>query len=225
MIHNRKVIALVPIKEHSERVKEKNFREFCGKPLFHHILHTLDRVYAVDGIAVDTDSPRIMAEAPALSHKVEVIERPEELRGDYVSTNSIFEYDLSQTQADIYIQTHTTNPLLKAETIAKAIGEFIANEDEYDSLFGVNQYQSRFYTEDGVAVNHDPDNLLRTQDLPPMYEENSSLYVFTKESFARRKHRIGLKPLMYVTPRIESMDIDDEFTFRITELLALYAAE
>ena len=225
MIHNRKVIALVPIKEHSERVKEKNFREFCGKPLFHHILHTLDRVYAVDAIVVDTDSPRIMAEAPALSHKIEVIERPEELRGDYVSTNSIFEYDLSQTQADIYIQTHTTNPLLKAETIAKAIGEFIANEDEYDSLFGVNQYQSRFYTEDGVAVNHDPDNLLRTQDLPPMYEENSSLYVFTQESFAKRKHRIGCKPLMYATPRVESMDIDDEFTFRITELLALYAAE
>ncbi len=225
MIHNRKVLALVPIKEHSERVKEKNFREFCGKPLFHHIIHTLDRVYAVDGIVIDTDSRRITAEAGNLSHKVQIIERPDELRGDYVSTNKIFEYDLLQTQADIYIQTHTTNPLLKAETIARAIGEFIANEDEYDSLFGVNKYQSRFYTADGAAVNHDPDNLVRTQDLPPMYEENSSLYVFTKESFAKKKHRIGSKPLMYVTPPIESMDIDDEFTFRITELLALYASE
>lgn len=225
MIHNRKVAALVPIKDHSERVKGKNFRDFCGKPLYHHIIHTLDRVYAVDAIVIDTDSPRVIAEAPGLSHKVQVIERPAELCGDYVSTNRIFEYDLSQTEADIYIQTHTTNPLLKAETIAKAIAKFISIEDEYDSLFGVNKYQSRFYIHDGTPVNHDPENLIRTQDLQPMYEENSCLYVFTKESFKKKSRRIGVKPFMYVTPPIESMDIDDEFTFRIAELLALYASK
>jgi len=225
MIHNRKVTALVPIKDHSERVKGKNFRDFCGKPLYHHIIHTLDRVYAVDEIAIDTDSIRVIAEAPKLSHKVKLIERPAELCGDFVSTNRIFEYDLSQTEAEIYIQTHTTNPLLKAETIAKAIAKYISREDEYDSLFFVNKYQSRFYMQDGTPVNHDPENLIRTQDLPPLYEENSTLYVFTKESFKKKGRRIGTKPYMYVTPPIESMDIDDEFTFRITELLALYAVK
>jgi len=225
MIRNRRVGALVPIKDHSERVKGKNFRDFCGKPLYYHIIQTLDRVYAVDEIIIDTDSPRVIAEAPGLSRKVEVIERPAELCGDYVSTNRIFEYDLSQTEADIYIQTHVTNPILKAETIAKALGKFISIEDKYDSLFGVNEYQSRFYTHDGTAVNHDPENLIRTQDLEPMYEENSCLYVFTKESFEQKGRRIGVKPFMFVTPPVESIDIDDEFTFRIAELLALYASE
>ena len=225
MIHNRKVIALVPIKDHSERVKGKNFRDFCGKPLYYHIIHTLDRVYAVDEIVIDTDSPRVVAEAPGLSRKVRIIERPEELCGDHVSTNRIFEYDLSQTEADIYIQTHATNPILKAETIAKALAKFISIEDEYDSLFSVNKYQSRFYMHDGSPVNHDPEKLIRTQDLPPMYEENSSLYVFTKESFKKEGGRIGVKPFMFVTPPIESTYIDDEFTFRIAELLALYASK
>lgn len=225
MIHNRKVAALVPIKDHSERVKGKNFRDFCGRPLFHHIIHTLDRVYAVDAVVIDTDSPRVIAEAPGLSRKVQVIERPAELCGDYVSTNRIFEYDLSQTEADIYIQTHTTNPLLKAETIAKAIAKFISIEDKYDSLFGVNKYQSRFYMHDATPVNHDPENLIRTQDLQPMYEENSCLYVFTKESFKKKSRRIGVKPFMFVTSPIESTDIDDEFSFRIAELLALYASK
>jgi len=225
MIHNRKVAALVPIKDHSERVKEKNFRHFCGKPLYHHITHALDRVYAVDKIIIDTDSPRVISEAPTLSHKVQVIERPAELCGDHISTNRIFEYDLSQTEADIYIQTHVTNPILKAETIAKALGEFVSIEDDYDSLFSVNKYQSRFYMHDGTAVNHDPENLIRTQDLQPIYEENSCLYVFTKESFKQKGRRIGVKPFMFVTPPIESIDIDDEFTFRIAELLALYASE
>jgi CMP-N-acetylneuraminic acid synthetase len=225
MIHNRRVTALVPIKDHSERVKGKNFRDFCGKPLYYHIIHTLDRVYAVDEIVIDTDSPRIIAEGPGLSRKVHVIERPAELCGDYVSTNRIFEYDLSQTEAEIYIQTHVTNPILKAETIAKALGMFISIEDTNDSLFSVNKYQSRFYMKDGAAVNHDPENLIRTQDLQPMYEENSALYVFTKESFKQKGRRIGVRPFMFVTPPIESVDIDDEFTFRVAELLALYAGE
>lgn len=223
MIHNRKVVALVPIKDHSERVKGKNFRPFCGKPLYHHIIKTLDRVYAVDSIVINTDSPRIIAETPALSRKVRTIRRPEELCGDFVSTNKIFEYDLTQTEADIYIQTHTTNPILRAETIAKAIAKFISIESEYDSLFSVNKYQSRFYTHDGSPVNHDPENLIRTQDLAPLYEENSALYIFTRESFKKKGRRIGAKPYLYVTPPIESTDIDDEFTFHIAELLALYA--
>ena len=162
MIHNRKVAALIPIKDHSERVKGKNFREFCGKPLFHHIIHTLDRTYAVDEIIIDTDSERILSEAPSISSKVKVIKRLEDLQGDHVSTNRIFEYDLTKTDADIYIQTHTTNPLLKAETIADALNTFLTTE-KYDSLFSVNKYQSRFYQSNGLPINHDPENLIRTK--------------------------------------------------------------
>ncbi|MDA0578340.1 MAG: acylneuraminate cytidylyltransferase family protein [Verrucomicrobia bacterium] len=225
MIHNRKVTALVPIKDHSARVPGKNFRDFSGKPLYQHILSTLDRTYAVDEILINTDSHRVMQEAPALSAKIRVLARPAELVGDAVSTNRIFAYDLSQSSADIYLQTHATNPLLKSETIAKALRQFVDGEDQHDSLFSVNRFQSRFYTHDGRPVNHDPEVLIPTQDLMPVYEENSCLYVFTKESFAQKQRRIGLKPIMFPTPQIESVDIDDEFTFRLAELLGLYAGK
>ena len=198
MIHNRKVIALIPIKNHSERVSGKNFRQFAGKPLYHHIVHTLDRTYAVDEIAIDTDSPHIMQEAPQLSSKVHIIERPAELRGDMTSTNRIFAYDLSVLEGELFLQTHATNPLLRAETIAHALNAFLEAEPEYDSLFSVNAFHSRFYHADGTPVNHDPENLIRTQDLPPLYEENSCLYVFTRESFAKKGRRIGLRPLIFL---------------------------
>lgn len=223
MIHDKKVTALVPIKDHSERVTGKNFRDFCGKPLYHHIITTLENTYAVDEILIDTDSYRVMQEAPQLSHKVRVIKRPEELCGDFVSTNLIFGYDLAQSDADIYIQTHATNPLLKSESIAKAIQTYIKGEDKHDSLFSVTEHKSRFYKEDGSPINHDPENLIRTQDLPPLYEENSCIYVFTKESFAKKKRRIGEKPLMYPLPHLEAIDIDNEFSFRLAELLAMYS--
>jgi len=222
MTDNLRITALVPIKDHSERVKGKNFRSFCGKPLYQHIIHTLDHTDAVGEILIDSDSPRVMEEAPGLSPKVRVIVRPEEVRGDSMSMNRVIEHDLTQTDADVYLQTHATNPLLKAETIHAALKSFLENDD-CDSLFSVNPYQSRFYREDGSAVNHDPEKLLRTQDLPQLYEENSCLYIFTRESFAKRGRRIGTRPMMHPTPRVEAIDIDDEFTFRIAELLSTHA--
>jgi CMP-N-acetylneuraminic acid synthetase len=84
----------------------------------------------------------------------------------------------------------------------------------------VNKFQTRFYRADGSAVNHDPNNLIRTQDLEPWFEENSNLYLFNRASFAATKARIGKKPMMFETPRIESADIDDQEGWDIAENLA-----
>ena len=225
MIHNMSVSAIVPIKEHSERVLNKNFRNFGGKPLYHHILETLEKTYAIDNIIIDTDSHVVMNEAPQLFNKVRVVERPEELRGDFVSVNKIIAHDLTIQESNIYIQTHATNPLLKADTIAKALKDFVESENGFDSLFSVNKFQSRFYLHDGSPINHNPEELLRTQDLNPVYEENSCIYIFTRESFNKKSRRIGLKPILYPIPKIESIDIDDEFTFRLAEILSMYSSE
>lgn len=222
MIHSRKVTVLVPMKAHSERVKEKNMREFCGRPLFHHVLTALERTYAVDEIIVNTDSERIASEAPHLSRKIKIHERPQELRGDMVSTNKIFAYDINKAPADIYLQTHATNPLIKSETFARALKTFVEKEGEHDSLFSVNEYHRRFYDHALKPINHNPENLIRTQDLPPVYEENSCIYVFTAISFAKTSARIGAKPFLFPTPPIESLDIDDAISWRIAELLGLH---
>ena len=222
MIHSRKVTALVPMKGHSERINGKNLRPFCGRPLFHHVLAALERTYAVDEVIVNTDSAQIAADAPKLFRKVRIHERPEELRGDFMSMNRIIAHDLVLTDGEIYLQTHATNPLIRPETYAEALRVF-AEDEEHNSLFSVNQYQSRFYTADGKPVNHDPSNLIRTQDLPPLLEENSCFYVFTKQSFAQTQARIGSAPILYPSPRIESVDIDDEISWRIAELIGFHS--
>jgi CMP-N-acetylneuraminic acid synthetase len=223
MIHNLKVSAIIPIKEHSERVKDKNFRSFIDKPLYHHILETLENTYAIDEIIIDTDSKLVALEAPSKFSKVRIINRLPELCGDLVSVNKIIEYDLTKTESDIFIQTHATNPLLKAETIAKALKMFLETENKYDSVFSVNRFQSRFYNHNGEPVNHNQEELIRTQDLNPLFEENSNFYLFTKQSFKDTNRRIGKKPLLFEMSKIESIDIDDEFSFRLAEILALYA--
>jgi CMP-N-acetylneuraminic acid synthetase len=214
--------ALIPVKEHSERVPGKNFRRLGGVPLWQYIVGTLCGMDEIGGIYIDTDSARFTADVLRGFPKVHAIARPPELCGDFVATNRLFEHDLTQIggEYDRFIQTHTTNPMLKAARIREAMQRFeqALASGAADSLFSVNAHFSRFYRRDGAAVNHNPEELLRTQDLDPLLEENSSIYLFTRESFAWRRRRIGRRPMMFEMSPQESIDIDDEEKWRLVEL-------
>ena len=214
------ISAIIPIKEHSERIPNKNIRNFNGKPLYHWILKTLNHVEYIDKIIVDTDSIQI-AEMVEKYSKVVISIRPDELRGDFISVNCLIEYILkSFPEHNNFVQTHTTNPLLKSLTLKKAIDKFEENlEKDYDSLFSVNRYKARFYNHEFKPLNHDLDNLIRTQDLNPLYEENSNFYIFSRESFRSTKARIGGIPFFFEMDLSEAIDIDEEKDFILAEKL------
>lgn len=214
-----KIAALVPMRHHSQRVPGKNYRPLAGKPLFQHILETLQTVPEIGTVIVDTDSEPVMDGVRRLFPDVKLIQRPEHLRADDVPMNDILLYDTAQFQADFYLQTHSTNPLLRAETISNAIQKFTTEYPKYDSLFSVTRLQTRLYWQDGRAINHNPLELIQTQDLPPVYEENSCVYLFTRENLERKKHRIGDHPLMFEIDADEAWDIDEELDFEIADFL------
>jgi len=209
--------ALVPMKGHSERVPDKNIRLLAGKPTFHWVMESLSQSKYIDEIIINTDS-REIAQSATERFKVTILERPDFLLGDMVSIQPLIEYDLSQTGGEYYLQTHSTNPLLKTKTIDVAIEAFFA-QTEHDALFTVTPVKSRFYWPNGSAINHDPKNLIRTQDLAPIYEENSCLYIFSKETNNKTKNRLGSNPMMYPISRIEATDIDDMEDFYWAEFL------
>lgn len=218
----KKVVALLPMKANSERVKGKNFRDLAGKPLFKWILDELLAVEEIDSVVINTDARHILEDNGLVeTDRVMIRDRKPELCGDLVSMNLILADDIEAVGADTYIMTHTTNPLISAKTIKEGLDKF-QSDAEHDSLFTVNKIQTRFYREDGSAVNHDPDNLIRTQDLEPWFEENSCLFYFSKESFASTNARIGKKPLMMVTPPLESLDIDEPHDWEMVAALAEY---
>jgi CMP-N-acetylneuraminic acid synthetase len=206
-------VALLPMKEHSERVPRKNFREFHGKPLFRWVLDTLLSIDRIDLVVINTDARGCLQELGTVdAERVLIRDRRPELCGDLVSMNRIIEDDLNAVGAETYLMTHTTNPLLARATVVEALGEFASSfaSGGCDSLFSVNRHQTRFYREDGSAINHDPNVLIRTQDLEPWFEENSCMYVFTRGSFADTGARIGQRPLLFELNKLESIDIDDQ---------------
>jgi CMP-N-acetylneuraminic acid synthetase len=117
------------------------------------------------------------------------------------------------------LQTHSTNPLLRSGTISKAIQTFLASIPDHDSLFGVTRLQTRLWDREGNPINHDPNILIRTQDLPPIYEENSCIYIFSKEKLIERQNRLGERPLMFEIPAVEAWDIDEELDFTVADIL------
>jgi CMP-N-acetylneuraminic acid synthetase len=216
----KSVVALLPMKGHSERVPNKNMKTFVDKPLYHFVLVELLKSKFIDQVYINTDSEVISDDVRKYFPEVKIIRRPDELVGDFVSMNKIIDYDLSQIDGDVVLQTHSTNPLLTVATIDRALNYFLNTEHTFDSVFSVTKWQTRFYTENGVPVNHNPQELLRTQDLPPLFEENSNFYIFTKESFkAANNKRIGVNPMMFEMPPMEAVDIDTEFNFKLAELI------
>lgn len=214
-----KIVALVPMRHHSQRVPGKNYRLLAGKPLYQHIIETLLFVPEISSIAVDTDSNPVMQGLRRDFPQVVILPRPGRLRAASIPMNEILLYDTTQVEADFYLQTHSTNPLLRPATISKAIQSFLADYPTHDSLFSVTLLQTRLYDQNGQALNHDPNILLQTQNLPPVFEENSCIYIFTRENLERRRNRLGERPLMFVMEAEEAWDIDEPLDFAITDFL------
>lgn len=206
--------AIIPIKNHSERVPNKNFRLLGEKPLYRHIIDTLLESKYVNHIIIDTDARdkiKIGKKEP-----ITIIDRPEELQGDFVSVNKLIEHDIKFATSDNIIQLHVTNPFLKTKTIDEAILHF---EESCKSVFGVSVLQQRAYSIKGKPLNHNPDELKRTQDLDPILIDNSCFYIFSKDFFNRKKQRMNRNSIQFIVSDWEALDIDTEFDWRIAKCL------
>lgn len=210
--------ALLFMKHHSERVPRKNMRDFCGRPLFHWIMDSLTNSKYISEIIINTDSEEI-AKSAKENFDVSIHMRPEHLLTITSNeANLIMEYDLSITEGEYFLQTHSTNPLLTTKSIDESIEVFF-NQSKHDSLFSVTPLQTRLFFQNGEPINHDPSKLIKTQELPLIYEENSCIYIFSRKSFTKTGNRIGENPMLFPIDKLEAIDIDEMEDFVFAEYL------
>lgn len=213
-------VAIVPMRHNSERVPGKNYRPLAGIPLYHHVIRTLTSIPEIDSVVIDTDSDFIIDDCAQRFPDVTVLLRPEHLRDGNIAMNDVLLNTLDQMTADVVLQTHSTNPFLKAATVSAALRLFTAADREFDSIFSVTRLQARLWDEQTHPVNHDPSVLLRTQDLPPLFIENSCFFIFTPELLRQRHNRIGERPMMFEMSPLEAIDIDIEEDFALAAAIA-----
>lgn len=216
----------IPIKDHSERVPRKNFRDFDQIPLYKRCLYNFNMY----DIWVDTDSNEIIEgiKSDDQCKHVHVYKRPEHLIGDDVSVNLLIEHFLASIDLDpleIICQLHVTSPFLRPKTLEDAKKLLLSFDTPTDTtVAGCNEYKSRFW-KSGWAnssiepINHNPMELIKTQDLPSMYEENSTFYMFTVTHFYARYNRMGYNPQFLQVAFPENIDIDTEEDWTIANVI------
>lgn len=207
------------MRHHSQRVPGKNYRPMAGQPLYAHIIRTLLEVPQISQILVDTDSQVILEGLEKDFPTVIRSKRPEHLQADDIPMNEILMYDTSLVESDFFLQTHSTNPLLSASTISIGIQDFLDKYPAFDSMFSVTRRQVRFWDQLTRPINHNPAILIQTQDLPPVYEENSCMYLFTRDSLVQKRNRLGDRPMMFEISASEAWDVDEEIDFQMAETM------
>ena len=209
-----KVVAVVPMKLNNRRLPQKNTKPFTnGKPLCYYILSTLLKIDGIDEVYVYCSNPDIKEYIP---NEVKYLCRSESLDQDTTKMNEVLGSFSQEVDADIYIMTHTTAPFISAESIEKGVNA--VKSGDYDSSFAAKKLQD-FLWKDGQPFNYQLDNIPRTQDLPPLFEETSGFYIYKKEVINDMKRRIGNKPYIVEVGEIESIDIDEAEDFMIADAI------
>ncbi len=207
------IVAIMPIKLNNERCPGKNTRLLGDKPLLAHELENLKRTGLCDSINVYCSDEAVI---PFIPEGVNFVKRPSFLDLPASNFNQIFENFMNTVDAEVYVYAHATAPFITVDTMKQCIEA--VKSGEYDSAFCASKIQT-FLWKNGEPLNFDASNLPRTQDLDPIYQETSGVYVFTKEVFKKYGRRIGVNPFIKEVSFKETVDIDNPEDFDLAEAL------
>jgi CMP-N-acetylneuraminic acid synthetase len=212
-----KVVALIPVRSGSVRVKNKNLKPFAGSNLLKLKIEQLLKIKNIDEIVINSNSDEMLEIAK--EYPVTLVKREEKFASNEVSMSEVYKNMAENIKGDIIVYTNCTSPLIKAKTIEKMIDLYKGmDKKEYDSINSCHDIKEFLWLH-GKAINYDTENQPRSQDLPRIVALNFAVSIISKEDMIRHKNLIGKKPFLYTIDEIESTDIDTPLDFEIAEYL------
>lgn len=211
-----KAVSFIPIKLNNQRLPGKNTMLLNGRPLCDYIFDTIQKVPDIQERYVYCSDRKICEYIPS---GIEFLERDVCLDGFQVKGLEIIERFVQDVDADIYVLTHVTQPFTKASSIDRALKKVMSGE--YDSAFSAVKIQDYLWYQ-GKPFNYDRKDIVRTQDLEPVYMETGAFFIFTKEVFTKLHQRIGEKPYLCEIDSFEAIDIDTAEDFEFAKAAAKY---
>ena len=205
-----KIVAFVPIKLNSQRLKNKMLLKLGEKYLCQYIFDVLIQVkkyYNID-IYCYCSEENI---TKLLPKEVLFLKRHKSLDSDSTIGMDIYQSFASEIQADVYMLCHATSPFITVDSIIKGINAVV--NEKYDSAFSVSKIQT-FSWFHNKPLNYDLNNVIQTQRIEPIYYETSAFYIFNRDVLMN-KRRIGEKYYLVHTNRIESVDIDEKEDYEL----------
>lgn len=211
-----KVVAFVPVKLTNERLPGKNLKKFDdGTPLISILLERLDKLMGkvVDEAYVYCSSEEI---CPYLPENISFLKRPEHLDGKTVRGSEIYEAFVNTIDADVYVLCHATSPFVTAEHIQECVQAVCSGK--FDSAFCAKRIQN-FLWQGAKPLNFVLNDPPRTQEMEPIFMEQSTPYVFTRECWDRNGARSGTNPYICECSEVECIDIDYPEDFELANVV------
>lgn len=214
-----KILSIIPARKGSERLKNKNTKLLCGKPLISYsIEHALHSKY-INNIVVTSDCREI--EKISQNYNINYINRPKNLCTSSATSESALIHVLEFFENkniifDIVVFLQCTSPIRRKNEIDNAIDHFLKNEA--DSLFSCFDDVSFFWKKNGKKLksfNYDYNHRKREQDFEPYLNENGSIYIFKPKILKKYNNRLGGSIVAYRMPEWASFQIDNEEDFEI----------
>ncbi len=221
---NKNIVALVPCRLGSQRVKNKNTRNFAGESLLKIKIHQLLNVPEISKIIISTNDPRVIEIAEEIdADKIEIEHREEHYASSECSNDEFVKYFAKKLKIEGHLLfTHVTSPFVTEKTYSRAIKTYLNNLNEYDSLVSVKRIRGYVWYENNAPVNYDLKKQGRwpkTQTIDPVYLINSGIFLIDFSLMKKIGDRVGKNPYYFKTDDIENLDIDWIEDFYLAERL------
>ena len=209
----KNLTAVIPVRQGSNRVINKNFKPFYGKSLLEHKIEMIKRL-PVDNIIVNTDSDTAIEYAK--KNNIDYHRREAYYASPECTNSEYHEYLAKVTNSKYILIAQVTAPLIRYETFLEAIDLF--NTTNCDSLMSVKEVKEFLWYND-KPLNYSLSDAPNSQNLPAYFSPTFGIVIVKRESMLRDKNFICGKPFFYHVSQFESVDIDTELDFEFAEFL------
>ena len=213
-----RIVAIIPIRKNSQRVKNKNFKKFYkNKSLLEIKLSQLKKIKEIDQIVVSSDSKK--AELIAKEYNVSFHKREKFYASSKCSGSDFFHNLASSINGEYLMYCPCTSPMIKTNTYKKFIKKFINSKNKFDSLNTVALLNT-FIWKGNKSLNYNSLKAPNSQDLPKnFYELTFGLNIISRNKMIKLRNIVGNKPNFMILDKIEATDIDDEIDFFLAQNL------
>lgn len=232
MKNNFKILALIPARAGSKRIKNKNIRLLAGKPLIAWTIEAAKTSKLINRIIVSTDSVEIAAVARKFGAETPFL-RPKKISGEFSTEFEYHQHAIDwlkkneQYSPDMIVNLYPTTPFRKAATIDNAVNLILKHKNA-DSLRSVKKCAEHpykmwavrgDYLEPFVKTKNQANHTFSYQLLPEVYIQNASIYITRPSTLRKCGNTVGRKVLKFIMDEKESVDLNTELDFLYAENL------
>ena len=209
------IAIMIAVRSGSKRVPRKNIKPFSNSSLLEIKVKQALRLKNISEVIVTSDDDHMLSIAESLG--ATAMKRDPFYASDSVPMGDVYVHLASTVENKDILWIPVTSPLIKDETIQGCIDKYIELE-EYDSVVTTTPINEYLWLGD-KAINYDPMNHPRSQDLPEVYALNFAANILPRELMIKNRNILGDKFYPYFLDEVESVDVDNEFDFMLAEML------